>query len=340
MTQGQQMEAGIREAPVRASVPPSGDAVATQVRDRLADSAPIKVIYICGYGRSGSTLLDIMLGQQRSMFGAGEIVGLCRHVHANDEYCACGERLSSCAFWAPVMAQWRGHHLADLAQEYGRLQTRFESIVSPARLRRNSREFRDYAHHSLRLMRLLSAASGKPVIVDSSKLPGRGLALAGMEGIDLHVVHLVRDGRGVAWSLAKPYKPDASIGLQREIIPKPLLYSAARWAYVNLASEWLCRRVGRGRYVRIRYEDMVSDPAGTLDRIATLIGIPLDPRDVESGEFQPAHQVAGNRLRMQKAIRVRHDDSWQVDMPRKKQDFITRMCRFFLTRYGYPMGVS
>src|SRR3712207_8630396 len=48
-----------------------------------------------------------------------------------------------------------------------------------------------------------SAVSGKPVIVDSSKSPARALALGMVPGIDLYVVHLVRDGRGVATSLRK-----------------------------------------------------------------------------------------------------------------------------------------
>ena len=37
-------------------------------------------------------------------------------------------------------------------------------------------------------------------------LPGRGFARAAMPGIDLHVVHVVRDARGVAWSLKKGFK--------------------------------------------------------------------------------------------------------------------------------------
>ena len=36
-------------------------------------SAPIKVVYITGAGRSGTTLLDILLGELDGFFSAGEM---------------------------------------------------------------------------------------------------------------------------------------------------------------------------------------------------------------------------------------------------------------------------
>ena len=303
-----------------------------------AETRPIKLIYICGYGRSGSTLLDILLGQQSSIFGGGEIIGLSQHVYLNDEYCACGERVRSCSFWRPVVEQWQADQSSRFIQEYRRVQWKVGAVFS-ARRWFGGRDLDEFARHTARLMQLMANRSGKPVIVDSSKWPGRGMALAKTKGIDLHVVHLVRDVRGVAWSLSKAYEADAAKGLQRVIVPKPLLYSAARWAYVNLAAEWLGRKVGPSKYLRLRYEDVAADPVNGLRRIASLAGIALDPRDFEDGEFNPAHQVAGNRLRMQKAIRIRSDDSWQKEMPEGKQKLLTRACGFLLARYGYPMGV-
>jgi hypothetical protein len=303
-----------------------------------AETKPIKIIYICGYGRSGSTLLDILLGQQRSIFGAGEIIGLSQHVYLNDEYCACGERVSSCSFWRPVVEQWQADQPRSFMEEFRRTQWKVGTVFSPRRWF-GGRYLDAFSDHTARLMRLVAERSGKAAIVDSSKWPGRGMALAKAKGVDLHVVHLVRDVRGVAWSLSKAYEANAAKGLQRVIVPKPLLYSAARWAYVNLAAEWLCRKVGPAKYLRIRYEEVAADPVGSLQRIASLAGLALDSHDFETGAFDPAHQVAGNRLRMQKEIRVKSDDSWQKEMPERKRKLLTRACGFLLKRYGYPMGV-
>ncbi|WP_152639825.1 sulfotransferase family protein [Sphingobium bisphenolivorans] len=297
---------------------------------------PIKLIYICGYGRSGSTLLDILLGQQRSMFGAGEITALSEHVYANDEYCACGRRVRSCALWQEVMDRWVAGQEPGFVERYFTLQSKIARLFGVRRWL-GGRKGSEFASHTRRLMQAIRDSSGKAVIVDSSKLPGRGIALAGIKGIDLHIIHLVRDVRGVAWSLSKSYTSDAAQGLQRAIVSKPLLYSAARWAYVNLASEWLGRRVGASRYLRIRYEDVIDDPVGSLKRIAALAGVELDAQDFAAGAFSPAHQVAGNRLRMQKAIRIAKDEGWQREMPKGKRRIVSWACRPLLARYGYPI---
>lgn len=305
---------------------------ATAVARPGTDPDPVKLLYICGYGRSGSTLFDILLGDQPELFGGGEIDALTRHVWDKDEYCACGARVRECRFWSAAFAWWQDGD-DGAAAAYRGWQRRFDPIVSVARRRSNS-AFRAYAEATVRLFRGLRAAAGRDVIVDSSKLPGRGFALAAMPGIDLHVVHLVRDPRGVAWSLMKSYRRDESKGLQKEVVPKPAVYTAARWAMVNLASEQLCRRVGAGRSLRVRYEDLVADPAATLRRVGELVGASIGPT---AAEFRPGHQVAGNRLRMLPAIRLSADEGWRSEMPAGSRKLVSRLLAPMLRRYGYAV---
>ena len=61
-------------------------------------SKPVRVVYIAGYGRSGTTILDIALGQHSVVMGAGEITALTRHVWQENEYCACGARFVTASF--------------------------------------------------------------------------------------------------------------------------------------------------------------------------------------------------------------------------------------------------
>ena len=288
------------------------------------NSAPVKVLYICGYGRSGSTLFDILLSNHLSMFGAGEIGALTKHVWSKDEYCACGYAVSQCSFWRPVVDHW-GEHPAT----YSGLQQRAEMTFAPF-----GRRSPEYARKTAALMRLLSAASGRPVIVDSSKLPGRGFALAACAEIDLYVVHLVRDGRGVAWSLMKPYKKNAAQGLQKEIIPKSVVYTALRWVFVNVVSELLCRRVGSRKTIRVRYEDLIRNPNIALARVADMVGLHFN-ETVGSEEFHPRHQVAGNRLRLQRSITLVPDVAWRDQLPVGKRRLLTVLCGPMLRRYGY-----
>lgn len=304
----------------------------------LVDTAPVRVVYIAGYGRSGTTLLDIALGQHPAVMGGGEIATLARHVWPNDEYCACGAAVQSCPMWSGIVEDWSEGDEPTLIDDYRRAQERTETIFGLGRLLERFRSTL-HASRSAKLFRSIAIRSSSAVVVDSSKLPGRAFALAGTPGIELFVIHVVRDPRGVAWSLKKGYKRQVDAGIQRELLPKPLLYTALRWAVVNLATERLCRRVGSRRSTRIKYEDFVADPRGTVRRILTRVDPELAAQnlDMVANSISPQHQVAGSRHRMQPEIVVGRDEHWKETMPRFQRWLVTLACAPLLVRYGYSL---
>jgi Sulfotransferase family len=304
---------------------------------REENSAPVKVLYIAGYGRSGTTLLDIALGEHDAIMGGGEISTLARHVWINDEYCACGAAVQACPMWRDIVDDWRDGEPPTLIEEYRHAQERTEIIIGTGRALERLRSA-EHAARTAKLFRDIVARSGRPIVVDSSKLPGRAFALAAMPGIDLHVVHVVRDARGVAWSLKKGFKRQVDQGLQRELRPKPLAYTALRWSIVNLATEALCRRLGPTRSLRVRYEDFVADPPATLARILALVGEKPIAKQPE-GPMIPQHQVAGSRHRMQPSITISRDERWKETMPRRQMTVVTLLTAPLLRRYGYPLRV-
>ena len=66
----------------------------------------IKIVYITGFGRSGSTLLDILLASAPSAFGCGELNALLREGIFGGDPCACGEPVANCPLWQDVMNGW------------------------------------------------------------------------------------------------------------------------------------------------------------------------------------------------------------------------------------------
>jgi hypothetical protein len=298
---------------------------------------PIKLIYVAGYGRSGTTLLDIALGQRPGVMGAGEIATLARHVWENDEFCACGVPVSQCSYWSEIVDQWREGEAADFLSRHRQAQLGTESIIARGRIMGGLRRS-GYAPDTAKLLHAIANVSNCPVVVDSSKLPGRGFASADLSGVDLYVVHVVRDGRGVAWSMGKGYKRQVDKGVQRELRPKWLLYTALRWTVVNVAADLLCRRIGKSRAIRVRYEDFVADPEATVDRILDLVdGRKPIPSDDRGGPMAPQHQVAGSRHRMAKSIIITKDENWKSRMPRYKQILFALVCAPLFRRYGYPL---
>lgn len=293
-----------------------------------------KVIFITGYGRSGSTLLDMMLGGHPDIFGAGEMSTICRHVWPNDEYCACRRRVKSCPLWSEAMAEWQRGGVDVAAHE--RLQRQVEPILSAARMLGRA-GLRDWRDQTLALYRIAARRAGRPVLLDSSKSPGRALALAGA-GIDLRVIHLVRDPRAVAHSMSKPMGIDTEAGVQKTLRAHPVARTALRWNFVNAGAERALARLPAGHGLRLRYEDMVDDPATALTRIGAAAGIDLGPQAREIGSGKPIaadHQVAGSRIRMNGPMRVEADMGWQDRMGAGDQATVARLCRGRMRRYGY-----
>ncbi|TXB66438.1 sulfotransferase [Paracoccus aurantiacus] len=283
-------------------------------------------------------MLDMMLDSDPTVFGAGEMSTICRHVWPNNEYCSCHERVQDCVLWSKIMADWQAGGV-DLA-EHARLQRRIEPVVSPARYL-GGKSWRQYYDQTLALMRLSAQHAGQPVLLDSSKSPGRGLALARgaqADGLDMRVIHLVRDPRAVAYSMSKPMKVDTAAGVQKKLRAHPVARTALRWNFVNSGADALMRLIPEGHAIRVRYEDLVADPAATLRAIGEAVGLDLADlgNRIAAGEAIAAeHQVAGSRIRMSGPMSLKADMNWQDRMSPSAQRQVERLLGKRMRRYGY-----
>lgn len=295
-----------------------------------------KIIYVAGYGRSGSTLMDMMLGSHPGVFGAGEMSTICRHVWPNDEYCACHNRVQACSLWSGIMAEWQAGG-ADPAA-HARLQQKIEPVIAPTRSLKGAAA-RRYVAETLALYRITAAHIGRPVLLDSSKSPGRALALAAEKDLDFRAIHLVRDPRAVAFSMSKPMKIDTQAGVQKKIRAHPAWRTALRWSYVNAGADALIRRLPESRTIRVRYEDLVAHPAETLAWIGAAMGLPqlgdLGAGIAAGGTIAAEHQVAGSRIRMSGPMTLKADLHWQDRMAPAAQQQVERLCARRMRAYGY-----
>jgi hypothetical protein len=305
-------------------------------------AAPLPILFIAGYGRSGSTILNMVLDQHPALLGVGEISNLGPRVWPMNEYCSCHARVQDCPFWSAVLDSFRKRFGPNALSEYAKLQAKFDGLRSLARLSlphvRGGSDFLEYGALTVGLFEALLQISGKQWVVDCSKLPGRAMAISAIPRIDLRLVHLIRDGRGVAWSLSKPIARDLESGVERELPARSTTRTAARWCVVNLAAEHVGRRVGPGKSLRMRYEDLVATPAAELQRLAALVDIDLSMVStlIESGDpLAPGHVVAGSRLRMKSSLRLSFDQEWRRRMPQEQQRRFHMLGGWMQTRYGY-----
>lgn len=306
----------------------------------MPDTEQIPVIYIAGCGRSGSTLLDILLGIHPDIESTGELTHLFLRGWIKNEYCACGRRVNACAYWSGVKARWQRHGGWD-PEEASALQCALERtrhipilLCKRARKRRNGDLFFEMTHAALAG---IQEVSGKTVIVDSSKGPGRLLALAKNPHVKLQAIHLVRDGRGVVWSRMKSFRKNEEAGIERDLRAWPAWQSSLDWLRGNLLTE-LTLHLGRIKHIRIRYEDLIEHPDRTLTRIGQFLGMDLEPvaAAIRSGAAIPVgHNVAGSRIRMQRRIRLNPDYAWRARLPLGARSVFWSIAWLGAIRYGY-----
>ncbi|MEU8112962.1 sulfotransferase [Micromonospora sp. NPDC048947] len=310
--------------------------------------SPVRVLYLAGSGRSGSTLVTTVLGQLPGFFAAGELRYLWRRGILENRQCGCGAPVADCPLWARVRADLTD---ADPAGIAARLAQRLRLRGLPALLRRQRRGQPPVAGHpdDTQLARLYAsiaehALAGRSdgVIVDSSKLPPYGALLGSLPGIDLYVLHVVRDPRATAYSWRRRRPLDGRA--DDELMSRPPVGKAALlWLVWNTATVrlWGDRRRAPGRYLRVRYEDFVTDPAGATARIASFVGATPDELPFPTPatvRLTPTHSVAGNPSRHRTGlVDVVADTEWLTGLPTRAYVVVTGLTAVALSRFGYPL---
>ena len=313
----------------------------TQVGNEGRAGAPTPVLFIGGLGRSGSTVLELLLSGVPGMVPVGEVRHLWTRGLRDDDRCACGARFSACPFWTAVgdhsFGGWANIDVEGTIALARRVDRHRQLLSTGPAWRERGHALRGYGEMLEQLFAGILAASGGQVVIDSSKDPPHGFVLRRTPGIDLRIVHLVRDSRGVADSWAKDVsRPDAVGGpaMMTRLAP---WRTAMMWVDTNLLVEALARASGRA--VRLRYEDVVSRPDDAVRRVAALAGV-MAPAELD---LQPHehHAVGGNPVRFHQApLKLSLDDRWRATMATVDRRVVTTLTAALLRRYGYRLRSS
>jgi hypothetical protein len=314
------------------------------MEDAAAGASAPTVLFIGGYGRSGSTLLDRVLGSTDGLFSAGEIRHVFLEGYVENRLCGCNEPFRECPFWREVTARAFGpidefdaSALLTIKQRVDRYW-RIPQIVSGRGSARRRAELALYGSRLRSLYEAVAAVSGATVIVDSSKDVSHGYVLGSIRpALDLRVLHLIRDSRAVAHSWQrKKFNPGSGEDMERY----SLLRTSAEWVAINSLTA-LQRRLGRP-YLRLRYEDFVAAPRAALAEVLELVGerrpeLPVSPQG--EIELAPSHTVAGNPMRFASgSTRIRGDQEWRRRMPRRSRGLVTTLTLPVLAAHGFLGG--
>lgn len=306
-----------------------------------------KVLYIGGYSRSGTTLLLRLLGELPGMVAVGELFDVWNRSYTQNQLCGCGDAFQDCEFWRAVTIKAFGCEPADLpADRYQRLGQRVRGTRSvvplwlpPLRSGSYVSSLRAYARTLQALYGAIANVSGARFIVDSSKEPHQAWVLREAPRIELHVVHMVRDGRAVAFSWRRTkVRPEIHWRAER-MTRQTILRSSLEWDIHNFLVS--TRRSSLASYTLIRYEDLVRDPQAELEKIGRAIGQTLDHDGLfedEAPSLGLSHTASGNPSRFSTGrTAIRGDDEWIDKMTRSQRLLSTAVTAPGLVRYGYPI---
>jgi UDP-N-acetylglucosamine transferase subunit ALG13 len=306
----------------------------------------VRTLYVGGAGRSGSTLLDRVLGQVPGFHSAGELVHLWQRGLAENQLCGCGEPFRTCQFWRAVGERaFGGWDTLDAESILALKASVDRNRYIPRMLRPTGAYARDLRRYAATLSALYAGirdVSGARVLIDSSKHASCAFLLRRVPGIDLRVVHLVRDARGVAFSWSKRVARPEVVG-RTEYMPSPAAAKAAAdWLAYNGMFEVL--RATSTPSLLVRYEEFVQDPRTQVARVLELAGEPDAPLDFigeRSVELGPAHTVSGNPMRFRTGpMELRPDDEWRRGMDPVQRRVVSAIAFPLLARYGYPARVE
>jgi len=285
-----------------------------------------------------------MMSQISGHVSTGEIVHLWSRGLSANELCGCGDRFLSCPFWSDVGREAFGGWGAIDTQQILRLQRRVDRnryiifMLLPALSPRYRRELSRYVAVLDQLYRAIHRVGGG-VIVDSSKHASTAFILRRVPSVRLRIVHLVRDSRGVAFSLSKRVRRPESVDEETFMFRSSSWRSSIEWMTFNPLFHVI--HVLGTPTILARYEALARDPRAVLNDILTSEA--LDVMEEELGfidgrmvQLAKGHTVAGNPMRLEHgSFQVRLDDAWRTSMNRRDRKITTALTWPLLAAYGY-----
>jgi len=281
----------------------------------------IKVVYLTGFWFSGATILGRSLKSSEDVIYVGEIRDYWTKGLKKNEKCSCGERFENCSFWTKVTDEYINSFPSDDIEKISKDLSELEKTKNYFKLRKFIKNKDDnyiqklletYLKHTEKLYESISKVSGKNIIVDSSRLPSRLLALSLSTKIKIFPIYMIRDPRGVINSLIK--KDFRNFGEIRNSTFKHIL----TWNVKNLLSLDSVNKLNSNDTLYLWYKNFTRNPAQVLEKIKKRLNCTLNYEE-ENGKIsihlEPGHVFTGNRSRHDTGkITIAEDTKWKKEL--------------------------
>lgn len=320
-----------------------------------------RLVYILAASHSGSTLLAMLLGAHPDVCTVGELK-LSNMGDIERYRCGCGEPIKLCRFWQDVYYSMRQKGFEFDLNSAGTNIFKSDNLMIKRLLKPLHRgpfleAIRDAAlalhpewhkHRKMTeknnsaLVSTICEISGAKIVVDSSKVGLRLKYLLKDPELDIRVLRLIRDGRGVTLTYVDPLSfADAKdpsrraggFGGNRDNECLSVADAANEWKRCNEEAEAVLATMDSSKYMEVRYDKLCSDPKTTLENICRFLEI--DPLKVVLDFRSKKQHVVGNGMRLDATSEITCDERWREHLTREQLEQFNRVAGKMNRKYGY-----
>ena len=311
----------------------------------------INLIYIASTGRSGSTLLESILGTHSQIINVGEIQVWPRNlVEGGFLPCGCGVNVPDCPFWnqvaekvnpltqtSPQIDFFREKYNAGKTLRMSRVKDFFKK-VEPSKSLKEKIDI--YGDNNYKIFEALLEVAEKETkirpqwIVDSSKDPYRLLWLISSQRFNIKVIQITKDPRAFVYSMSKEIIKEKPSNLHQKLLKMTVMKSGA-WLIQNQLFAQLGKLyLSPLDYKLIQYEQLASEPEKVIPEIADFVGFSFEEKAITEFRNNKNHTIAGNPMRFREGG-ISLDEAWKVRLPNIYQNLAKLITQVKMSDYGY-----
>lgn len=252
----------------------------------------MKVIYIAGDGRSGSTLIDAVLSNSKNSISVGESYRFWRRFYQADTLCGCTQKIEVCSLWKRIDSILTTNiENYDPKDTWNRIQylLKFKNVRNISKIIKNP-NWKLFCDTVKLFYKSISENTGKDIIIDSSKSSGWLYLLIALDFCELKIIHLERNLQSVANSWKKKVYLPEYYNKQVQMPIKTNFVILKNWIKIK----YLCMRLKKQEnYLFVKYENFIIHPKKYFGIFETNIGIVLP----ENFKNSFNHSIGGNPMR-------------------------------------------
>jgi hypothetical protein len=241
-----------------------------------------KVVYILGSGRSGSTLLGIIMGNMTNVFFGGELFAWFKNRGQAES-----QNKNTLKFWGNILER----NSTLINRHSTTYFPKLENYLGLLNYYIRSDIIKQYLKDNERLFKSISNYTGAEIIVDSSHYPLRLFYLSKISKLDVSIVYLVRHPLDVINSFQK------SDVLQPSKHPIQAIFYYFVSNMISLITFYWLPSKNQNKWL-IRYEDIIEQNDKYHDMYKSIFGTTFKAKT----NYAVGNIFEGNRIKDKESI--------------------------------------